>query len=177
MAFPPAAGPHVSVPPTAPHPSVPPTAAPGRASRRPLPRLVDQMRILLWFQFFVTLVTFLGVLIGTMLITNTQLDATSDEYASTVHLEHQLAVLLLAMAGTLILQALSAGLLRFGWVVHFPLIVLAQLAVLAELGYTLWLGNFGALGAALLVLLGIWIMANLIRGEVRRYLTRPRSLR
>lgn len=173
MAYPPA-GPQSTSQPQAWAPGqqgVPPQQG-GRGSGRSrpsLPRLVDQMRVLLWFQFFLTLVLFLAVLIGTASINDVYGDSGS------TRLEDHLWTLMLMLLGTTVIQALAAGLLRHGWAVLAPLVLVSQLAVLADLGWCLYIGTFGAFGACLLVLLGGWILADLFRGEVRRYLFGPKQ--
>ncbi len=141
MAYPPAGSRPAQQPPQ-PWPSTvqqPQPAVGGGKVRPQLPRFVDQMRILLWFQF--------------------------------------LFVLLLLRLGTTLIQALSAGLVRRGWAIVAPLILLSQVAVVVDLFWSLWIGTFGAFGATLLVLLGGWILADLFRGEVRRYLLGPKPPR
>src|SRR5690349_21574948 len=168
MAYPPAGSRPAQQPPQ-PWPSTvqqPQPAVGGGKVRPQLPRFVDQMRILLWFQFFLTLVLFLAVLIGIGTIS----DAYDDSFEANQQLQDHLFVLLLLLLGTTLIQALSAGLVRRGWAIVAPLILLSQVAVVVDLFWSLWIGTFGAFGATLLVLLGGWILADLFRGEVRRYL-------
>src|SRR5690348_6533203 len=88
-------------------------------SRPSLPRLVDQMRLLLWFQFFLTLVLFLAVLIATASINDVYGDVAN------TRLEDRLWTLMLMLLGTTVIQALAAGLLRHGWAVLAPLVLVS----------------------------------------------------
>ncbi len=151
-------------------------ATSGKAKLR-LPRLVDQLRILLWFQFYLTLILMLAVTIVLGLTNEHDIGDPYTGYDAVEQQESRLFVLLLLLLGTSILLALSAGLLRFGWVLHFPLIVLAELAVVTALGWTLVVGTVFGIGTALLLLFGGWVLVDLFRAEVRAYLLRPRSAR
>lgn len=138
------------------------------ATKRPrpeLPRLVEQLRILLWFQMHLTVLalTILMCLVGYF---SDIRDYIPDEV---VMLRITAAVGLLVVIAALL--ATCAGLLRrWRWAAIYVLIVLTEVMTVVAVGLALATGF--VISALLLpyVALVSWIVVNLARREVRAYL-------
>jgi O-antigen/teichoic acid export membrane protein len=138
------------------------------ATKRPrpeLPRLVEQLRILLWFQMHLTVLalTILMCLVGYF---SDIRDYIPDEV---VMLRITAAVGLLVVIAALL--ATCAGLLRrWRWAAIYVLIVLTEVMAVVAVGLALATGF--VISALLLpyVALVSWIVVNLARREVRAYL-------
>jgi hypothetical protein len=140
-----------------------------RRIRPQLPRLVDQMRILTWFQFHLTLVTLVVAIVLGAVLSGHDLSYTSVDDPVARQLG-RVEVLILVLAGTAILLAVAAALVRRGFMVAFPLVILAEVAVLVDVGLAVRTGVILGLVAVLLLILGGWILADLFRREVRTFL-------
>jgi hypothetical protein len=154
-------------------PSEPAQVAPGsRRLRQQLPRLVEQMRILTWFQFHLTLVTLLVAIVIAATLSSRRL---ANFGVGGDPIEQQLErveVLCLALTGTAILLAVTAALVRRGFAVAFPLVLLAEVAVLVDVALAAGAGIVLRVVVVLLVILGVWILVDLFRREVWTFLLR-----
>lgn len=127
------------------------------------------MRILIWFQFYLTLFTMVvAAVVASILEGHVPSVVTPND-----PIEHQAAravwlVLLLACGA--ILLAIAAASVRRGFLIAFPIVILAELALLVNLGIAVFVGIVVGITAALLIILGGWIVADLFRGEVRTFL-------
>jgi hypothetical protein len=138
------------------------TPVTGRAARL-LPRLVDQLRILLWFQMYLTLIGVLAVTLD-LGIFGSALTASYDNSWADSLFATMLALILVA-----ILLAISAKLTRRGWMWVYALIVLTELAVVAVIMFAARIGVGAVLFGVLYGGLTGWVIADLCRGEVRRH--------
>ncbi len=147
----------------------PPAPTPTRPSP---PRLVDQTRILLWFQFHLTLVSLLVTMFLAVLV-----EKHTHGYDADPVLEQRLTrleLLLLLLAATALVLAVAAATVRRGWWIGWPLAVLAEVAVLVDAALSWRAGVIVGLILALLLLLAVWTSVNLCRPELLRQLLRPR---
>ncbi|WP_203921979.1 hypothetical protein [Rugosimonospora africana] len=140
-------------------------------TRPELPRRVDQMRILTWFQCHLTLVTLVVSVIVGAIVSGRELSSTGADDPVERQLGH-IEVLILALPATAILLAITAALVRRGFAVAFPLVILCELAVLVDVGLALRAGVVLSIVTLLLVILGAWIVSNLVRREVWAFLLR-----
>lgn len=155
-------------------PTPPGGAAEGnpRRARPQLPTRVDQMRILTWFQCHLTLVTLVVSIIVAAILSTHDLSSVGADDPIERQLDHT-AVLILALPATAILLAVTAALVRRGFAIAFPLVILCELAVLVDVGLAFRTGIVLSVVTLLLVVLGGWILSNLFRREVRAFLLRP----
>lgn len=148
--------------------------------RPELPRLVEQLRILLWLQLHLTVLGFLAAFLLVGYVSNysrgggTLPRQTEDWLWLTLGLQVVAVVLL----------AVSAGLLRRGALVAHPLALVAEAVVLvilvrsfaqAFLGLVTQTGLFTFLYMPIYAALTGWVVVDLFRGEVLRFLWRHRS--
>src|SRR2546421_10411446 len=111
------------------HPSAP------RRRWATLPRLVDQLRILLWFQFYLTLINTLAVFGYMAVVDGHRHDSYGDQilWDLFTQREEQVLVVALIMLGSAIVLAVCARLARHRTVVLYPVVTVAELAVLCGL--------------------------------------------
>jgi hypothetical protein len=131
-----------------------------------LPRLVEQLRILLWFQMHLTLIGLLIVLAAVGFVASVrhvQLDSGVVE---------QLLLSMLLLVGTAVFLAICAALVRRRWVLVYPLIVLVEVAVIVNIVRAVASGLVGFLLVLVYAALTGWVIADLSRREVRVYLLR-----
>ena len=156
------------------HPSAP------RQRWEPLPRLVDQLRILLWFQFYLTLINTLAVFGYMAIVDGHRRDSYDDLIAWELFTqrEEQVVAVALIMLGSAIVLAICARLARHRSVVLYPFVIVAELGVLYGLIRAIQAEVYAGIGVALVVLLGGWILTDLFRGEVGAFLRgqRPGSV-
>jgi hypothetical protein len=155
-------------------PSVPAQVAGGsRLTRAEPPRLVEQTRILSWLQFYVTLMILLVqiVLVGTLPRPNVFGDV-YDRYEQHIN---TLQTLILTLLATALLLGTAAALLRRGYILALPLVILAEAAVAVDIWLAARVGILSAALVVLLAILGCWILVNLFRSEVLRFLLRASS--
>jgi hypothetical protein len=138
-----------------------------RRVRPQLPRLVDQMRILTWFQFYLTLVALVVAIILGAVLSHRPYLGTDDPFEQQLD---RVQELMLVLTGTAILLAVTAALVRRGFAVAFPMVILAEMAVLVEVWLAARAGIVLGVVVALLVILGGWILVDLFRREVRTFL-------
>lgn len=148
------------------------TSRPARRARPALPRLVDQLRLLLWFQFYVTLLTLVPIMIVAGLTANASASTLLTTDSVDQRIVERLSLALVVLAGVAILLAICAGTVRRGWIVLYPLILLTEVAVGGMLVLLLAEGIYSGLYLLLTVAFGVWAVIDLCRGEVRGYLLR-----
>jgi hypothetical protein len=149
-----------------PDPSATPSA--GRV-RLQLPPLVDRVRILTWFQFYLTLVILaVALVVGGIASGSTRSVVRTDE-ASRQYLG-RVEVLMLVLAATAVLLAISAAVLRRGFAVAYPLTVVAELAVLLAFVLAVRAGVVLIVVTVLPILLTVWIAADVSRRDVRAFM-------
>jgi hypothetical protein len=155
--------------------------------KRQLPRPVEQIRILTWFQFHLSVVFLIVAIVAAAILSGQggrpflMYDDSARRGLAAVE------PLMLALAGSAVLLATAAFLLRRGWAVALPLVFLAEVAVVVDVWLAVRAGlvastTLGALTilfaivlglvSALLVILGGWIVARFFSGEVRTFLLR-----
>ncbi len=129
------------------------------APKPELPRLVEQVRLLLWLQMYFTLLALLAVLIvfGTM---GSAMDTTDqDRFGLSIVTMIPLAILL-AMLGRLVRR-------RWAWV--YLVVVVAELAAIALVVGAVLSGLAFTIVGVIYAALTLWIVADLFRGQVLRY--------
>jgi hypothetical protein len=145
-----------------------------RRVRPPLPRLVEQVRILLWMQTFLSVFGLLVCLLDGRDINRLKLLSSGDAYRRLSRLENQVELVILGLATAAILLAVCAPLVRRRWPpVHlFALAVEVGILVLA---ISLIAARIGPVTTTFMILyaaLSVWIVVDLFRGEVLRHLWR-----
>ncbi len=124
---------------------------------RQLPRLVDQLRILLWFQMHLSLIGLIVVFVWAYFVDKQrQITFDSALRAQVSRTENRLFLTMGALILVAVLLAICAKLLWRGW----------KWVYLAGLD--------GALLVLLYAALTGWILVDLFRGEVRAYVWRRR---
>jgi hypothetical protein len=136
-----------------------------------LPAQVEQTRILTWFQFHLTLVTLLVAIVVGVILSGRKLSYLGADDAAAQQLD-RVMTLMLVLAGTAVLLAVAAATMRRGWTVSFPVLILAEIAVLASNVLAARAGAFLGLIAVLLLALGGWIVANMFRAGARAFMMR-----
>ena len=160
-------------------------ASPQVKTRRP--GAVEQIRILTWFQFHLTVITLIVTIVAGAILSG------QGDWAYLMYRDDArrgtdaMLMVMLALLGTLVLLAVTAFGLRRDWAVSLPLVILAEAAVVVDVVLAMWAGLqtrnvlgaltmlfAAALGLLALLLLGLggWIVARLFRGEVWSYLFR-----
>jgi hypothetical protein len=150
----------------------------------PRPVAIEQIRILTWFQFHLTVVTLIVVTIAGAVLSG------QGDWAFLMYRDDArrgtdtMLMVMLVLAGTAFLLGFAAFALRRAWAVSLPLVALAEVAVVAGASLTTWAGLesrsvlgvltmliAAALGLLSVLLLGLggWIVARLSRGEVWRW--------
>jgi hypothetical protein len=152
-----------------------------KRERPPLPRLVEQMRVLLWLQFFVTLLNTLPLFLFEWILQGREDDAfraggfDNPAYWFWSDRADLVGRLALAVLGTAVLLAICAGLTRQGWIVLYPLIIVAEAAVVASLVWLVLDSVYVGMGVTLALAFGGWALTDLFRGQTRRFIFRRRS--
>lgn len=143
--------------------------------RPPLPRLVEQTRILLWLQFFLTLLSSLPIFIYLWILQGREDEAfraggfESPIYGAVSDRADVVAKLSVSVLGIAILLAFAAGAVRRARVLLYPLVVLAEASVVVGLAYLILDVVFVGVGVALVLFIGAQVLVNLFRGEVRAF--------
>jgi hypothetical protein len=146
-----------------------------------LPRLVDQVRILLWFQMYLSLIGVVAVLIWAAIVEKRRLvifeDAgysgvTYPAYSRLTDLRDQLLFAMAALVVVAVVLAVCAKLLRRGWKWVYLLILATQAVVVAIIVRGVTSGWTGGLLVLLYAALTGWILADLFRGEVLAFVWR-----
>jgi cell division protein FtsW (lipid II flippase) len=142
---------------------------------RELPRFVDQLRALLWFQMFLSLIGLIVVIIIASIISKQDLLVLDTAAANRRDaLERQLFLTMAALIVIAVFVWISAKLLWRGWKWVYLLALLAQaLAVTVTVG-AVTSGLAGGLIVLLYAALTGWILVDLFRGEVLAYVWRGR---
>jgi len=151
------------------------------------PGAVEQIRILTWFQVHLTVITLI-VVIGEGAILSGQGDWAYLMYRDDARRgTGTMLTVMLMLASTMVLLALTAFALRRDWAVALPLAILAEVGVVVSVCLAMWASfeSRGVLGALtwlfaaglgllslFLVSLSGWIVTLLFRAEVRRFLLR-----
>jgi hypothetical protein len=132
-----------------------------RKPRPELPRLVDQLRLLLWFQLHLTLLGLLVVLLVGGIF--------SKNYLARDFVDQMLrmALLLVGIAAAL---SLCTRILRRGWFWAYPVILAVEAAVIFVVVRAVAFGVAGTLLVLLYAALAGWILVDLTRREVRAHL-------
>ncbi len=160
-------------------------ASPG--VKRQLPRQLEQIRILTWFQFHLSVLSMLVALAAGVLQSGQADRAFLMTDQSARRGAAAMLLLLLVLGGTAVFLGVAAATASRGWAIAFPLVILAELAVLVDVWLTVraWLASevlgaltvlFGVLFGVvcvLLIALGGWIAARLLHREVLTFLLRP----
>ncbi|GAA0903634.1 hypothetical protein GCM10009557_79400 [Virgisporangium ochraceum] len=135
-------------------------------SPRPeLPRVVDQLRILLWLQTHLTLVGLLVVVVVVGYLTNERGLHLSEEQNTGFFTALGL------LAGTAAVLALCATLMRRRWWWVYVLIAAVEVTAVVAVGYGLTRGHLvTSLGLVLYVALVAWVVVDLVHPEVRTFM-------
>jgi hypothetical protein len=138
-----------------------------RKPKPELPRLVEQLRILLWFQLHLTLLGLLVLLIWLGTHRRAGLYHGADR-----EFDDQLARGLLLLAGIAVVLPVCVKLLRPGWFWAYLFILAVEAAVIVVIVGAVTSGLAGTLLALLYAAVTGWILVDLFRREVRAYLLR-----
>ena len=140
---------------------------------RELPRLVDQVRALLWFQMFLSLIGLLVTIIIGVIVAKQDLLVLDTAAANRRDaLERQLLLTMAALIVIPVFVAVCAKLLWRGWKWVYLLAVLAQAIAVAVIVGAVSSGLAGGLLVLLYAALTGWILVDLFRGEVLNYVWR-----
>jgi hypothetical protein len=145
-----------------------------RRVRPPLPRLVEQVRILLWMQMFLSVFGVLVCLLDLREVNRLELLSSGDAYRRLGRLEERVGLVFLGFVAAAILLAVCAPLVRRRW----PPVHLLALAVEVEtlvVAITIIVARIGPVTTIFAILysaLAVWILVDLFRGEVLRHLWR-----
>jgi hypothetical protein len=155
------------------------TTKPARI-RPTLPRLVDQMRILLWFQFYLLLLSAIPSFIYGAIMQGQQEQYYGDIMGWEIFENRATAAITAGFAtvGVGVLSAICAGLVRRRKVavVLYPLVLATEALVIVVLARDVRDGLYAGLGAVLSLALGGWILVDLFRGETLAYVFRRAPL-
>jgi len=135
-----------------------------------LPRLVEQLRVLLWMQMHASLLGVLVLIILAAVAANRQFahPGAATDFADRVLLAAA------ALSGVAAVLAICAKLLWRGWPWLFVLILATEAAVVVIIVRAVTSGLLFGLAAVLYAGLTAWILADLFRPEVLTYLLRRR---
>jgi hypothetical protein len=140
----------------------------------PLPRLVEQVRILLWMQMFLSVFGMLVCLLDGQYVNRLKLLSTGDAYSRLSRLETRVELVLLGLVAAAILLAVCAPLVRRRWPPVHLLALAIEVGTLA-VAIILIAADIGPLTTTFAILysaLSVWIVVDLFRGEVLRHLWR-----
>jgi hypothetical protein len=137
---------------------------------RELPRLVDQVRALLWFQMALSLIGLLVTIVIGGIVSRQDLIVLDTAAANRLDaLERRLFLIMAALIVIAVIVAVSAKLLWRGWKWVYVLTVLAEALAVAVVLAAVVSGLAGGLIVLLYAALTGWILVDLFRGEVLRY--------
>ena len=140
---------------------------------RDLPRLVDQLRALLWFQVFLSLIGLIVTIIIGSIVSKQDLLLLDRAAANRRDaLERQLFLTMAALIVIAVLVAVCAKLLWRGWKWVYLLAVLAQAIAVTVVVAAVTSGLVGSLLVLLYAALTGWILVDLFRAEVLAYVWR-----
>ena len=140
---------------------------------RDLPRLVDQLRALLWFQVFLSLIGLIVTIIIGSIVSKQDLLVLDRAAANRRDaLERQLFLTMAALIVIAVLVAVCAKLLWRGWKWVYLLAVLAQAIAVTVVVAAVTSGLVGSLLVLLYAALTGWILVDLFRAEVLAYVWR-----
>jgi hypothetical protein len=128
--------------------------------RQDLPRLVDQVRALLVFQFYATMAALLGVLLFGGLAASSPAGRDIGDFVITA---------MFVLAGLAVPIWLGSRLWSRGWSWVYLMVVLAEAGTIAAAVFFFRSGAALGLGSAVYLGLTGWILVDLCRGEVRRF--------
>ena len=129
-------------------------------TREDLPRLVDQVRALLVFQFYATMAALLGVLlVGGIMAGSRPIE----------ELQDFIITAMFVLAGLAVPMWLGSRLWPRGWSWVYLMVALAELGTVATAVFFARNGAALSLGAVVYLGLTGWILVDLGRGEVRRF--------
>jgi cell division protein FtsW (lipid II flippase) len=140
-----------------------------RKPRPELPPLVEQLRVLLWFQTHLTLLGLLIVISFVGYVTNVRHVRIDDEVGN------QILVMMGLLVAIAVVLAVCARLVRNRWFWVYPLILVAEAGVVVVIVRAVASGLAGGLLVLLYAALTGWILADLARHEVRAHLFRLRG--
>jgi hypothetical protein len=140
--------------------------------RPPLPRLVEQLRILLWMQMFLSVLGVLVCLVGLYYINRRKLLSSDDAYWRLRRLEDQVELVFLGLFAAAILLAVCAPLVRRRWPVVHLFALAVEALVVAIIVMAVRVGLAATFLMILYAALTVWILVDLFRGEVLRHLWR-----
>jgi hypothetical protein len=142
-----------------------------RRVRPPLPRLVDQLRVLLWMQMHLSL---LGAVVATFAVVIVDRYNQNDLSGNPAReaLERRLELGLLLLAAATVLLAICAPLVRRRWPPIHLLSLATEAIVVVVIVDAARSGVAPVLFGILYAALTVWILADLFRGEVLRHLYR-----
>ena len=129
-------------------------------TRQDLPRLVDQVRALLWLQFYATMAGLLGVLLLGGLAADSPVGHDIEDWVITAMFT------LVALAAPL---WLGSRLWRRGWSWVYLMVTLTELGAVAAVVFFVRSGVAFSIGGVIYLGLIAWVLFDLARGEVRRY--------
>src|SRR5262249_36488772 len=134
-------------------------------------RLVDQTRILLWFQTHLSMVGVLAVIIAVVRTESVRIGMYDyDARHRLDHFQEQLGIAALLLVGIAIVAAICGRLLWRGWPVLFVVILATELAAAYLVLRAFTMGVASTVLGILYAGLTLWILVDLFRPEVLRYL-------
>jgi hypothetical protein len=141
-------------------------------TRAGLPRLVDQVRILMWFQMHLSLIGVLVVILAAVWVDKTDQGFNYQVIDEASRIEQRLFQAMVLLVGIAVVLAICAKLLWRGWKWVYLLALVAQAGAVAVVIEGFLVGVGGALLVLLYAGLTGWILVDLFRGEVLRYVWR-----
>ena len=140
------------------------TPATSEPTRRALPRLVDQVRALLWLQFYATMAGLLGVLLVGGLAASAGLGRAVERKFENWSITAMFVLVALAVP-----LWLGSRLWSRGWAWVYVLVAVTELGAVAATVFFFRSGIAFGVGAVIFVGLTGWVLVDLGRGEVRRF--------
>ncbi len=140
--------------------------------RPTVPRLVEQLRLLLWGQAYLSMLGVLVCLIGGYYVNRRKLLSSGDAYNRLRGLEDRVGLVLLGLALVAILLAVCAPLMRRRWPPVHVFVLAVEVLAVALIVTAVRIGLAGTILMILYAALTAWIVVDLLRGEVLRYLWR-----
>jgi hypothetical protein len=140
--------------------------------RPPLPRLVEQVRLLLWMQMFLSLIGLLVAIIGAYYVDRRKLMGIGDSYSRLRGLEDRIELLLLGFFAVAVLLAVCAPLVRRRWPPVHVLVLAVEVLAVVVIALAVRVGLAATILVIVYAALTAWIVVDLFRGEVLRYLWR-----
>lgn len=140
--------------------------------RPPLPRLVEQLRVLLWLQAFLSVLGVLVSLIGAQYVDRRKMLSSGDAYFRLRGLQDRLEVVVLGLLAVAVLLSVCAPLVRRRWPPVHVFVLAVEALVVAVIVATVGTGLAGTVLMVFYAALAAWIVVDLFRADVVRHLWR-----